>query len=406
MPVQRSNANILTISFVVTFVSLLTWACAGPPGTEKDSLLIVPGAERTEEYFSLVSGKSLAVVANHSSLVSGVHLVDTLLRAGFRVEKIFSPEHGFRGDAGAGEKIPDGLDPVSGLPVISLYGKNRKPTQRDLAGIDLLVFDIQDVGVRFYTYVSTLTYVMESCAEYSVPILLLDRPNPNGDYIDGPILEEKFSSFVGLHPVPVVYGMTLGEYGLMVNGEGWLKEGRKADLTVVPVGNYCHADRYVLPVNPSPNLPNMTAVGLYPSLCFFEGTIVSIGRGTDKPFQVIGHPDYHPGSYTFTPRSIPGVALKPKYQDTVCFGLNLSGIQMDSVPGERKINLSWLYEMYDYFKDSGDFFTTYFDYLAGTDQLRMSLIEGKNIKEIKNSWQKGLKEFATCREKYLLYPDF
>ncbi|MBN1340565.1 MAG: DUF1343 domain-containing protein [Bacteroidales bacterium] len=381
-------------------------SCTSRVQNDADAAGIIPGAERTEEYFSVLQGKTLALVTNHTSLVAGVHLVDTLRNSGFAVAKIFSPEHGFRGDAGAGEKISSGFDPVTGLPVISLYGSKRKPSASDLEGTDLLVFDLQDVGVRFYTYVSTLSYVMEACAELSIPVLLLDRPNPNGDFVDGPVLEKAFSSFVGLHPVPVVHGMTLGEYALMINGEEWLKDRVKAGLTIVKVGNYEHSGRYCLPVKPSPNLPNMASVYLYPSLCFFEGTIISVGRGTETPFQIIGHPDYMPGVYVFTPRSIPGGALTPKYQDTTCYGINLISFSEGIVQKERRIHLSWLFQMYSYFKASGDFFTSYFDYLAGTADLRNQIISGRTGDEIRASWQEGLEKFKKIRRKYLLYPDF
>ncbi|MBE0637518.1 MAG: DUF1343 domain-containing protein, partial [Bacteroidales bacterium] len=258
---------------------------------------IIPGAERTSLYFPLIQNKRIAIVANHTSLIGEQHLVDSLIRAGMDVVKVFSPEHGFRGKADAGQKVDDAIDRVTGLPVISLYGDNKKPRETDLSDIDIIIFDIQDVGARFYTYISTMSYMMEICAAKGLPMLVLDRPNPNGFYVDGPVLEEGFTSFVGLHPVPIVHGMTVGEYARMVNGEGWLENRLKCDLTVIPVGNYTHNDFYDLPVGPSPNLPNKYAVYLYPSLCLFEGTVVSVGRGTDLPFQVIGHPQYTLGSY-------------------------------------------------------------------------------------------------------------
>jgi len=367
---------------------------------------ITVGAERTSEYFPLIKGKNVALVANHTSLINGVHLVDTLLSAGFKVVKVFSPEHGFRGNADAGQEIDSKIDLVTGLPIISLYGKNKKPQAADLAGVDLMIFDIQDVGARFYTYISTMTYVMEACAENRIPVIILDRPNPNGFNVDGPVLESEFKSFVGLHPVPIVHGMTVGEYAQMVNGEGWLENGVKCELSVIPVENYTHSDFYELPVKPSPNLPNKNAIFLYPSLCLFEGTIISVGRGTDYPFQVIGHPDFVLGSYLFTPRSIPGMASKPKYEGQLCNGQNLTGFAESMFQQPRQLHLFWLIEYYKILKDKGNFFDNYFEKLAGTAQLRKQIEEGWSEAKIRESWQPGLEKFKQIRKKYLLYPDF
>jgi len=365
---------------------------------------ITVGAEQTALYFPLLQGKKIGVVANQTSLVNGVHLVDSLLHAGFDVVKVFGPEHGFRGNAADGEHIANDRDPKTGLPVISLYGNNRKPSAESLDGLDLVIFDIQDVGTRFYTYISTMSYMMEACAENNVDFMVLDRPDPNGDFVDGPVLEPAFSSFVGLHPVPVVHGMTVGEYAQMVNGEGWLKDAKQCHLTVIPVENYTHQTLYQLPVAPSPNLPNMTAIYLYPSLCFFEGTIISVGRGTDAPFQVIGHPDFGIGSYAFTPESIPGVSEHPPYEGEVCYGQSLQGYAKEVVMKERRLHLDLLISYYNYFKDKESFFKPYFTKLAGTEKLQQQIEAGKTEAEIRDSWQNELDKFKVIRAKYLLYP--
>ena len=320
------------------------------------------------------------------------------------IKKLFAPEHGFRGRSEAGDTIRDGIDKKTGIQVISLYGKNKKPPENQLANIDMVIFDLQDVGVRFYTYISTMTYVMEACSEAGMPMMILDRPNPNGFYIDGPVLETKFSSFVGLHPVPVVYGMTLAEYAQMVNGEGWLSDGAKCELIIIRNDNYTHTSEYNLPLKPSPNLPNMDAVYLYPSLCFFEGTIISIGRGTDNSFQVIGHPDFVIGSFAFKPKSIPGVAESPKYLGEECLGQFLGANGASLILKEKRLNLFWLIGMYDFFKDQ-KFFINYFDYLAGTDILRQQITEGVPESGIRSSWEPELNKFMEIRKKYLLYQE-
>ncbi|OYT13821.1 MAG: hypothetical protein B6I19_03140 [Bacteroidetes bacterium 4572_114] len=391
----------IIIFIIAGFISIVSCARSGQE--------VMVGADQTELYFPLLKGKRIAVVANHTSLIQGAHLVDSLVSAGVDVVKIFSPEHGFRGKAGAGQLIDDKIDLVTGLPVISLYGKHKKPTTEDLQDIDLVIFDIQDVGARFYTYISTMTYVMEACAENDIPVMVLDRPNPNGFYVDGPILDTGFSSFVGMHPVPIVHGMTVGEYAKMVNGERWLKDSIQCELKVIPVKNYAHSDFYDLPVQPSPNLPNRYAVYLYPSICLFEGTVVSVGRGTDYPFQVIGHPDFLLGSYIFVPRSIPGVATNPKHEGVYCNGQNLIGYAREMKDNPAQLNLHWLINYYGALKDTTDttdFFTKYFSLLAGTDQLQKQIEDGWTEEQIRESWQPGLDEFKQIREKYLLYPDF
>jgi uncharacterized protein YbbC (DUF1343 family) len=363
---------------------------------------IISGDQQLETFLPLIKDKRVAIVANHASLIGNVHLVDTLLKQSIEIVKIFSPEHGFRGTADAGEVISDKIDAATGISILSLYGKYKKPPQDELQNVDILIFDLQDVGVRFFTYISTLTYIMEACAEENIPVIVLDRPNPNGFYIDGPVLEAGYESFVGIHKVPIVYGMTLGEYALMVNGEGWLKDQVLCDLTIIPLKNYKHSYIVKLPVKPSPNLPNWKSVYLYPSLCLFEGTIVSVGRGTDVPFQVYGHPDYLLGSFIFIPESKPG-ASNPKYKDVRCFGQNLSGYAENYQKMPAQLNLSWLIESYKLLSPKYEFFTSYFAKLAGSDKLRQQIEAGKTEEEIRKSWQADLDAFKEIRRKYLLY---
>ena len=399
---NKYTAVILALIIVLVFLSA-AGAAAQPMQPDVE---FKTGAARTAEYLPLLHEKQVAVVGNHTSRIGGAHLVDSLLLMGVNVVKVFSPEHGFRGKADAGQKVDDKIDLVTGLPIISLYGNHRKPQPADLENVDVVVFDIQDVGARFYTYISTMSLVMEACAENDIPVVVLDRPNPNGFYVDGPVLKEEQSSFVGMHPVPVVHGMTVGEYALMVNGEHWLPGSLQCDLTVIPVKNYAHAYYYEIPVPPSPNLPNKYAVYLYPSLCLFEGTVVSVGRGTDYPFQIAGHPDYALGSYIFVPRSIPGAATHPKHEGVYCNGYNLIGYAQEMFSQQPRLNLTWLIGFYDYLKDKTDFFNSYFVKLAGTAELRKQVEEGWTEAQIRESWQPGLDEFKQIRKKYLLYPDF
>ena len=356
---------------------------------------IVLGAERTNAYLSILEGKKIGIVGNQTSMIVNTHLVDSLISLGVNIVKVFSPEHGFRGKADAGAKIEDGIDVKTGLPIISLYGKNKKPYPEQLDGIDALVFDIQDVGARFYTYISTLHYVMEAAGENNISIIVLDRPNPNGHYVDGPIREKGFESFVGMHPIPIVHGMTIGEYANMINGENWISEN--CNLTIIIMEKYSRDMVYDLPVKPSPNLPNSRSVNLYPSLCLFEGTTVSIGRGTDYPFQHFGAP-YLKSNYSFTPKSGTGSKF-PKQENKVCFGTDLR-FQENYLTA---INLAWIIDTYKECKEKEKFFNNFFDKLAGTDKLRLQIIEGKNSKEIKGSWQNGLEEFKEVRGKYLIY---
>jgi uncharacterized protein YbbC (DUF1343 family) len=366
---------------------------------------IITGAEQTNLYFPLLQGKRLAVVANQTSVIGKIHLVDTLLACGMNIQLVFGPEHGFRGNADAGEQIESTIDPKSGLKVISLYGKHKKPTSDDLAGIDMVIFDIQDVGVRFYTYISTLHYVMEACTENKIPLLLLDRPNPNGFYVDGPILDTEARSFVGMHPVPLVHGMTIAEYALMINGEGWLKDHTCCDLLVVPCKNYSHKITYPLPIKPSPNLPTYRSVLLYPSLGLFEGTMMSLGRGTTFPFEVFGHPDFTKGPFSFTPKSMEG-AQYPPLKDKLCKGYDLRQINTDSLVQHPGIELKWLIESYQALKTNPDFFNNFFYRLAGTKLLRQQIEQGMTEDQIKASWQPGLEQFKKVRKRYLLYGDF
>jgi len=366
---------------------------------------VIPAADNVAEYYSLLKDKKVAMVVNQTSTIGNKHLVDSLLELKVDIKTIFAPEHGFRGGADAGEEVKDGVDMKSGLPVISLYGKKKKPLREDLQGIEVMVFDIQDVGARFYTYISSLHYVMESCAENNIELIVLDRPNPNAHYVDGPILEKEFTSFVGMHPVPVVYGMTIGEYAQMINGEGWLAGGIKTDLTVIQNRNYTHDTFYELPIKPSPNLPNIQSILLYPSLCFFEGTHLSIGRGTNSQFQVIGHPKYQSGSYSFKPESMKG-AKYPKHENTLCNGINLQNETIGKLIGQKQLDLSHLLSAYqDLSKQKVDFFldNNFFEKLAGTSTLREQIQEGWTENQIRDSWQEGLEEFKRIRADYLIY---
>lgn len=358
---------------------------------------ILPGVFQTEMYFPLLRHRKVAVVGNQTSVIEKHHLIDSLLVAGIDVEKVFAPEHGFRGHASAGEHVKSSIDIKTGLPIISLYGKHKKPTPEDLKNIDIIVFDIQDVGARFYTYLSTLHYVMEAAAEQHIPIIVLDRPNPNADYIDGPVMENQYKSFVGLHPVPIVYAMTIGEYAKMLNGEGWLKNAVRADLKIIPIKNYKHGSVYHLPVKPSPNLPNDQAVGLYPSLCLFEGTDISVGRGTDLQFQIIGSPDLPESDFSFIP--MPNIGSKwPMHQGKVCYGKDLSKIKIP-----KKINLKWMIWAYQHHKNKSIFFNKFLEKLIGNSSFRQQIKAGKTAEEIRQTWREGIEDFKKIRTKYLIY---
>lgn len=359
------------------------------------------GASRTEIYLPLLKDRTVGVVANQTSIFHGTHLVDTLLNSGINVVRIFSPEHGFRGTADEGASIASGVDAKTGLPIVSLYGRNKKPTAEQLQGIDILLFDLQDVGVRFYTYISTMTYVMEAAAENDIPVIILDRPNPNGFYVDGPVLEPTHSSFVGMHQVPVVYGLTIGEYAQMVNGEKWLKDSVQCKLTVIPMKKYVRNAIYKLPVKPSPNLPNWQSVYLYPSLCFFEGTNISVGRGTGIPFQVYGHPEMS-DSFVFIPTTTEGHNA-PLYSGKECHGENLTEYANNYKKNEQRIQLQWLIEARKQLKDDDKFFNNYFEKLVGTGSLREMINGDVPEDEIRASWQDGIDKYLKIREKYLIY---
>lgn len=367
---------------------------------------VIVGAQRIAIYHPILANKKIGVVVNQTSTVDGQHLVDTLLSLGVQIVNIFAPEHGFRGEADAGQKIKDGIDAKTNLPIISLYGKNKKPTPEQMEGLEVVVFDIQDVGARFYTYISTLHYMMEACAEAGIPLVVLDRPNPNAHYIDGPVMEDEYRSFVGMHPVPIVYGMTIGEYAQMINGESWLAGGKKADLTVVSCKNYTHDTFYELPVKPSPNLPNIRSILLYPSLCLFEGTTVSVGRGTDKQFQLYGHPELNIGNCNFMPTSRSG-AKYPKHEAVKCNGYTLEHSTLGSLFDKKEIDLEHLRLVYTQLNNKNvKFFNdnNFFEKLAGTASLRNDILNNKPISDIKASWQEGLEKFKITRGKYLLYP--
>ncbi|WP_411359857.1 exo-beta-N-acetylmuramidase NamZ family protein [Pseudidiomarina salilacus] len=361
----------------------------------------VIAADRPAEYLPLLADKNVALVVNQTSRVGDQHLVDFLLENDVNVVKVLAPEHGFRGDAGAGETINDAVDTRTGLPILSIYGKTKKPSAEMLAGVDTIIFDIQDVGARFYTYISTMHYVMEAAAEQGLAMIVLDRPNPNGAYVDGPVLDLEFQSFVGMHEIPLLHGMTVGELALMIKGEGWIKAADELALTVVPVSDYQRDEAYTLPVAPSPNLPNAQAIQLYPSLCLFEATAVSIGRGTEFPFQVMGHDEVPLGEFRFTPRSLPQSAPTPKLQDQQLSGIDLRDSDL------RGFDLSLLLEAHQAFKEAGvTFFTApdFMDKLSGTDKLRKAIEAGHSEAEIRASWQTALTQFKQRRAPYLLYP--
>lgn len=362
---------------------------------------IVLGSARIDTYKPLLKNKRIGLVVNQSSLVNNTHLIDTLKSLKVNITTLFSPEHGLRGNYSAGEKIKSSTDVKTGLPIISLYGNNKKPSTEQLKNIDIVIFDLQDVGARFYTYISTLHYVMEALAETNKTLIVLDKPNPNGDIIDGPVLDTNFRSFVGMHTIPILHGMTMGEYAKMINGENWLKHKLKCKLIVIPMKNYTHKTFYMPPIFPSPNLRTYAAIRLYASLCFFEGTEISLGRGTDKPFECIGLPNSSIGNYEFTPKSIPGVADNPPQKDKLCKGFLLS----DEAKNINKINLNWLIEFYKTSNDTTHFFNPFFDKLAGTNVLRKQIISGLSAKEIEKTWQTDLAKFKSMRKKYVLYKD-
>jgi len=405
--ILKKNISLCKSNKLRGFISCLFFTAhltfSQTPLVIKDYSLVTTGAQQFDNYLPRLKGKRVGIVTNMTGLVGKTSIVDTLISLKVNVKKIFGPEHGFRSDTDAGEKVSSKKDPKTGLSILSLYGANKKPSKDQLKGVDILIYDIQDVGVRFYTYISTLCYAMEACAENGKELIVLDRPNPNGFYIDGPVLKNEFKSFLGLHNVPVVYGMTCGEYAQMANSEGWLKNKVKCQLTVVPMKNYDRSASYRLPVKPSPNIPNAEAVLLYPSLGLFEGTLISLGRGTGFPFQVVGHPDLKKCAFSFTPQPGP-LSREPKYFNQRCYGLDL---RKESYLTEhpRKINLTWLKTIYENL-GRDDFFDKNFNYHSGNTFLQEQIKKNEPEAAIRKSWQADLDTFKNIREKYLLYPDF
>ncbi|WGQ08712.1 DUF1343 domain-containing protein [Pedobacter gandavensis] len=425
---KRSRSFLL----LLTGLSLHLSACAAghstPPtavkATEKKALEkprnktkvqdheIRTGAEQTEQYLPYLKGKRVGMVVNPTSIIGKETSVDSLLKLGVNIVKIFGPEHGFRGNASAGIHVNDAIDTKTGIPAVSLYGKHLTPTKEELADVDVMVFDIQDVGVRFYTYINTLQHVMEACAAQNKEVLILDRPNPNGFYIDGPILDPKLASGIGLQPIPIVHGLTVGEYAQMLNGEGWLKNKLKCKIKIIKVANYNHDLPYELPVKPSPNLNTAQSILLYPTTCLFEGTYLNHGRGTLFPFTILGAPALKGKySFSFTPKSIKGMAETALHVNKVCYGLDLRNYDTEKIRQDKALNLNWLIELYQAYPNKADFFNyklsnqmNNFDKLAGDSSLRLQIIAGKSEKEIRASWEPGLTRYKTMRKKYLLYP--
>ncbi|WP_299780144.1 DUF1343 domain-containing protein [uncultured Formosa sp.] len=405
------HLNVLKNTVLLSVFIMISFGCRAIPSTgnlnqenlviKNDSTIII-GANRTEAYLPLLEGKKIGIVANQTSVIfkadnSHTHLVDSLLQLDVNVTKVFSPEHGFRGTADAGEVVKDGIDAKTKLPIVSLYGSNKKPTAEQLKNIDLLIFDIQDVGARFYTYISTLHYIMEAAAEQNIPVLILDRPNPNGRYIDGPILEMEYKSFVGMHPVPIVHGMTIGEYAQMINGQKWLKDSVQCNLTVIEMKGYTHDALYHLPIKPSPNLPNDQSINLYPSLCFFEGTNVNAGRGTDTQFQVYGSPFLKNQTFSYTPKPNSG-AKHPKHEGKVCYGVDLTEEKQ-----LQQINLAYIIKAYQATENKTEFFNSFFTKLAGSKKLQKQIEGNLSVTEIKQSWKTGLDTYKKMRKHYVLY---
>ncbi|PNW27379.1 exo-beta-N-acetylmuramidase NamZ family protein [Formosa algae] len=405
------HLNVLKNTVLLLVFIMISFGCRSMSSTKnlneahvvlKNDSTIIVGANRTDVYLPLLEGKKIGVVANQTSVIFKTdntfsHLVDSLLQLNVEVTKVFSPEHGFRGTADAGEVVKDGIDTKTKLPIVSLYGSNKKPTTDQLKNIELLIFDIQDVGARFYTYISTLHYIMEAAAEHGIPVLILDRPNPNGHYIDGPILEMEHKSFVGMHPVPIVHGMTIGEYAQMINGQNWLLNGVQCDLTIIEMEHYTHDTFYELPIKPSPNLPNSQSINLYPSLCFFEGTNVNAGRGTDTQFQVYGSPFLKDQPFSYTPKPNSG-SKHPKHEGKVCYGVDLTEEKQ-----LHQLNLAYLMKAYQATESKTEFFNSFFTKLAGSKKLQKQIEGNLSVTEIKQSWKTGLDAYKKMRKKYVLY---
>lgn len=387
------------------FLSLLFIAGTCCHAADQPAPELRTGAAQLDAYLPILGTQNIGMVVNQTSTVGKTHLVDTLLSQGVKIKAIYAPEHGYRGTTERGKTVENQVDEATGIPIHSIYGSKKKPSPEILKGIDLMIFDMQDVGARFFTYISTMHYIMEACAENNIKVLILDRPNPLGHYVDGPILKPSSSSFIGMHTIPIVHGMTIGEYARMINGEGWLKSGVQCELEVIPVENYTHQTHYQIDIPPSPNLPDMKSIYLYPTICLFEGTKVSEGRGTMKPFQQFGTPDYTPKNHSFVPKVIPSMSSEPKFEGQTCYGYDLSGKSIEELQAIREIDLSYLIEFYQKEKDKAHFFEKSFDLLAGSDQLRKQVIAGKSEEEIRTSWQEGLEQFKETRKKYLLYEE-
>jgi len=401
---------MIRIVFVFVLCLLSQALCAQTPLPVTDDYAVTTGAERTADYLPLLHDKRVACVVNQTSIIGKRHLVDSLQSIGVNITTIFAPEHGFRGDLADGVHVHDYKDSISGINVISLFGKSFKPTSQDLKNCDVVIFDIQDVGVRFYTYISTMHYIMEACAENNIPLLIFDRPNPNGHYVDGPVLNAAKPSFVGMHPIPIVHGLTIGELALMINGEKWLKDSLHCDLTIIPCQHWDHGMLYQLPVKPSPNLTSMESVYLYPSLGLFEGTVISVGRGTTTPFEMIGHPQIKDTSFSFTPEPIKGMSDNPPLKGQKCYGYNFKSFASDYLRFNGQVFLYWMSELYcemdtnpavPYFSNAATF-----DRLAGNSTLREQIMKGVSVEKIRASWQPELITYKTLRKKYLLYKDF
>ena len=394
---RKNKFQLVTLTLAVLFVSASAF---GQKWFDFNKPQPSVGASQMDVLIPKLKGKSIALVVNHTALVGKTHLTDTLKSLGIEIKKVFAPEHGFRGSAADGETIKDGIDLKSGLKVVSLYGDNKKPRPDQLSDVDIVIFDIQDVGARFYTYISTLNYVMEACAEQKKKVLILDRPNPNGDMVDGPVLmDTTLRAFVAMNQIPIAHGMTIGEYAQMINGEGWLKKGIKCELEIIKVKGWTHAEKFSFSPRPSPNLPNDQAVRLYPTTCLFEGTQISVGRGTQTPFLVLGNPLLKGLPIQFTPISIPGMSTNPPHMNKVCYGIDLS-----TVKAESKINLQLVIDFYNRYPDKDKFFTNYFDTLAGTRELKKQIKSGMTEEQIRKTWEKDLNVFKEKRKKYLLYP--
>jgi len=403
----------MLITLIASLFFLSQTTCAQNQKNNTNNTQIVTGAEQISSFLPLLKGKSVGVFANQTAVIGKTHLVDSLVHLGVNIQVIFGPEHGFRGKADAGEHVDNNIDAKTGIQVISLYGNHKKPTAADVKNIDILIFDVQDVGVRFYTFISSLEYMMEAAIENNKPLLILDRPNPNGFYVDGPVLENEFKSFVGMQPIPIVYGMTIGEYAKMLLGEKWLSPSTmkmyNTDLiNVIDLKNYDHNTLYTLPVNPSPNLKEMESIYIYPSTCFFEGTVLSEGRGTEKPFQIFGHPNLPKTLYSFTPKPNDG-AKSSKCFNQKCYGWNLSGTKESVLKKlNKQIQIKYLIEAYNLFPGKDSFFlkNNFFNKLAGNDKLMQQIKSGTSEAEIRKSWEPELMKFKAIRKKYLLYPDF